>query len=568
VFPPDSNLVSVARGKRPADLILKNARIVNVLNGRIELGNVAIAGEWIAGIGNYTEARFIEDLAGRFLIPGLIDGHTHLESSMLDIGQYARVVVAHGTSAVITDLHEIANVCGLEGIQYILDCVIHLPLDLFLMAPSCIPSSDLETSGANIGTEEIQQLLQLNSCLGLGEIMNYPAVINGDPVMLEKIRLAHGKIIDGHAPGLTGKELNAYISAGIMSDHESVSLPEAEEKLKCGLRIMIREGSSEKNLEDLLALVTERTFRRCCFVVDDRSCADLMRDGGIDAVVRKAIHLGLDPVMAIQLATINTAEYFGLRSTGAIAPGYVADMVVIDDLSELGIDKVYHRGRLVAERGKPLFKPERCLTRGLENSFHMKPLKAENIILPAHGDTFPVIEIVPGQLTTRRKDEPVNVVDGHIEPDIEHDILKLVVAERHKTTGNVGRGLTRGFGLKSGALASSIAHDSHNIVAVGTSDRDILEAIQAVEKMQGGLVIVQEGRIINSLALPIAGLLSPEPAEYLAIEMERLDRSVRNLGSNLIAPFAALSFLALPVIPELRLTDRGLVDVNTFKIIG
>lgn len=562
-----SHLISVALEESPSDLLLKNARIINVFTGKVESGDVAISGERIAGIGEYSQSKQVIDLEGRFLAPGFIDGHTHLESSMLDVGEYARAVVPHGTSAIVTDLHEIANVCGLPGIRYVLDCARHSPLDLFLMAPSCVPATHLETCGAIIGVEEIRRLLKWKNCLGLGEVMNFPGVIHGDPSVLAKLLLAKGKVIDGHAPGVTGKDLNAYVSAGIMSDHESVSLKEAQEKLELGMEIMIREGSSEKNLDALLPLITDKTFKKCCFVVDDRSGADLLKDGDIDAVVRKAIRRGLDPVRAIQLATINTAEYFKLSRMGAIAPGYTANLIVIDDLHDLGIDRVFHRGRLVAQGGKPLFRPWKSMSEELTHTVNIKPISLESLKIPARGNTFPVIEVIPGQIITRSRVERIKSRDGFVTPDITKDILKLVVIERHKATGNIGRGLVTGFGLKQGALASSIAHDSHNIVAVGTNDADILAAIRTIEKTQGGLAAVSQGQVLASLALPIAGLLSQEPLETLAAKVEKLDKCAREMGSSLPAPFAALSFLALPVIPELRLTDRGLVDVIAFKLI-
>jgi adenine deaminase len=563
-----SNIIPVARGEVPADLILKNARIINVFSGEIESGDVAVAGEYIAGIGDYSLSERIIDLRGKFLAPAFIDGHTHLESSMLDVGEYARAVVPHGTSAIVTDLHEIANVCGLQGIRYVLDCARHLPLELFLMAPSCVPATHLETSGAVIGAAEIRQLLKWKNCLGLGEVMNFPGVIYRDAAVMEKLHLARGKIIDGHAPGLSGKDLSAYISAGIMSDHESVALNEAREKLELGMQIMIREGSSEKNLEALLPLVTDKTYKKCCFVVDDRSGADLLKDGDIDAVVRKAIHCGLDPIRAIQLATINTAEYFKLSRRGAVAPGYLADFIVIGDLTDLSIDNVFHRGKLVAEGGKPLFQPRQCAKEALSRTVNIKSFTIEALSMPATDRAWPVIEVVPGQIITRSRVEKVVSKNGFIIPDTIRDILKLVVVERHRATGNIGRGLVAGFGLKNGALATSIAHDSHNIVAVGTSDEDILAAIRAIEKMQGGLVAVSRGQVLAALALPVAGLLSPEPLERVAAAVERLEQCARDLGSRLPSPFAALSFLALPVIPELRLTDKGLVDVKSFKVIS
>ena len=562
-----ARLISVAKGETPADLILANARVVNTFTGEVEPGNVAICGDRIAGVGDYQQAEQVLDLASKYLAPGLINGHTHLESSMLDVGQYARAVVPRGTLAVVTDLHEIANVCGLEGIRYVLNCARRLPLDLFLMAPSCVPATHLETSGASITPADIRRMLRWRECIGLGEVMNYPGVLAGDATMLSKIEVARGKIIDGHAPGVTGKELTAYVAAGIGSDHESVALAEARDKLRQGMSVMIREGSSEKNLDALLPLVTDKTYHRCCFVVDDRSCADLLRDGDIDAVVRKAIRRGLDPVRAIQMATINTAGYFRLEGLGAVAPGYLANLIVLDDLSELETNMVFYQGRLVAQEGKPLFPSYRAGAEKLTDTVRIKPFTVEALRIAASGGSQPVIEVVPGQIITRRKVAKVKVVGGAVGADISRDILKLVVVERHRATGNIGLGLVSGFGLKRGALASSIAHDSHNIVAVGSSDEDILVAVREVERLGGGLVVAAGGKVLDSLGLPVAGLLSDKPLETVVAELEKLERLAKDLGATLPAPFATLSFLALPVIPELRLTDLGLVDVNEFKLI-
>jgi adenine deaminase len=562
------SLISVAKGESPADLILSNAAIINVFSGEIETGNVAIHGGKIAGIGDYRQAEEVIDLGGRYLAPGLINGHTHIESSMLDIDQYARVVVARGTMAVITDLHELTNVCGIDAIRYILNSARRLPLELFLMAPSCVPATHLETSGACLEADELKRILIRKNVIGLGEMMNFPGVIGGDSNVLKKINMAEGKIIDGHAPSVRGKDLAAYIAAGIYSDHESVSLEEAGEKLKRGMHIMIREGSSEKNLEALLPLVTDKTYKRCLFVVDDRSCADLLRDGDMDAIVRKAIKLGLEPVRAIQLATINTAEYFGLKRLGAIAPGYIANLIVVDNLSEFNIDMVFHRGKLVAEQGKTLFKAGTYRGRKPVTTVNVKPFDIKALKLVAKADSLPVIEIVPGQIITKKLIMKVSIKDGAVVPDTENDILKLVVVERHRASGNIGIGLVKGFGLKRGALVSSVAHDSHNIIAVGADDGDIYIGIREVEKLQGGLVVVSEGKVLASLPLPIGGLMSEQPLENVVVQLEKLKSLAAELGSSLPSPFATLSFLALPVIPELRLTDLGLVDVNQFKLIN
>jgi len=559
-------LISVARGEMPADLLLKNARIVNTFIGEIEQADVAIYGDRIAGVGDYGEAKEIIDLQGRFLAPGLINGHTHIESSMLHPARYAQAVVPRGTLAVVTDLHEIANVCGPEGIKFVTDLARKLPLDMLFMAPSCVPATHLETSGARISSKQIRKILAYPNVIGLGEMMNFPGVVSGDEEVLKKISASKGRVIDGHAPGLAGKELNAYLSAGILSDHESTTLEEGKEKLQRGMYLMIREGSSEKNLDALLPLVTDNTYKRCFFVVDDRSCSDLLREGDIDAVVRKAIDRGLEPVRAIQMATINAAEYFRLYNRGGIGPGYIANLITITDLAKLEIDMVFYQGKLVARQGKPLF-PLPPVTLELRDTVRVKPIMGKSLRIAAADETYPVIEIIPGQIVTKKTIEKMKVVDGAVMLDLERDILKLVVVERHKASGNIGLGLVKGFGLKKGALASSVAHDSHNIIAVGTNDLDILKAIEEINRLQGGLVVCANLEILASLPLPIAGLLSPEPLEVVVSQHENVEKAAASLGNLPPAPFAILSFLALPVIPELRLTDLGLVDVNEFRLI-
>ena len=562
-----SKLISVARGDAPADLLLKNAKIINTFVGVIEEGNVAIYGDRIAGIGNYAKAKETINLKGGYLAPGLINGHTHIESSMLHPAQYAQAVVTRGTSTVITDLHEITNVAGFDGIKFVMDWAQRLPLDMFFMAPSCVPATHMETSGAEITAEDIKRSLELPNVIGLGEMMNFPGVISGNKEVLKKIAAAQGKVIDGHAPVVTNKQLNAYLAAGIGSDHESTALEEGREKLRRGMHLMIREGSSEKNLDALLPLVSDKTFCRCLFVVDDRSCSDLLSEGDIDAVVRKAIKKGLDPVRAIKMATINTAEYFRLYDRGGIAPSYIANLITITNLRKLEIDMVFYKGRLVARGGSYLLPPFKASSKKLTDTIHIKPFNIEALKLIARGENFPVIEIIPGQIVTKKRIERVKAEEGVITPNLEEDILKLVVVERHKANGNIGLGLVKGFGLKRGALASSIAHDSHNIVAVGTNDHDIFTAVKEIEKLQGGLVVCVDGKILADLPLPIAGLLSPEPLESVVKKFNNVEKTALGLGNTPPAPFALLSFLALPVIPELRLTDMGLVDVLEFKLI-
>jgi adenine deaminase len=563
-------LLAVARGDAPADLLLRNARVVNVFTAEVEETNVAIAEGRIAGLGDYRDARQVMDLEGKWLAPGLIDGHYHLESTYLTVEQYARAVVPRGTLACVTDLHEVANVCGLKGVRWVMGCARRVPLDMFFMAPSCVPASspELETSGAILGPAEVRQALRWKRVLGLGEMMNFPGVIRGDPQVLAKVRAARGKVRDGHAPRVSGKALNAYLTPLIGSDHETTQREEGLEKLRRGMYLMIREGSSEKNLEDLLPLVNEHTYRRCMLVVDDRNAKDLVKEGDVDAVVRKAIALGLDPVMAITMATLVPATYFRLEGLGGIAPGYWANLLVLDDLRAFSIELVFYRGRLVARRGQPLFAVKTPDAPWMRSTVRVKPLTAADLALRWDGrETVPVIGIIPGQIVTRWLEERPLRHDGLILPDPQRDLLKVVVVERHKASGRVGVGLVKGFGLRRGALATSVAHDSHNIVVVGVDDEDILAAVREVERLQGGLVVTAGGKVVDALPLPIAGLLSPEPLEVVARKVEELEGHAADLGCRVPSPFSILSFLALPVIPELKMSDRGLVDVMQGRLL-
>jgi adenine deaminase len=575
-------LIAAARGDTPGDLLFRNGRVVNTFTGEVEETDVLVYDGRVAGLGPGYQARQTIDLRGAYLLPGLINGHTHIESSMLWVGEYARAVVPHGTSVAVSDLHEIANVAGLAGMRQAVEAAAGLPLDLRLMVASCVPATDLETSGATLGPQDIAQALTLPGAIGLGEMMNFPGVIAGHGACLDKIDAVGARPVDGHAPGLGGKALNAYLAAGPRSDHETTRLEEGREKLRRGMYLMIREGTTEKNLEELLPLVTDRTASRCLLVVDDRSCRDLQQDGDVDAVVRKAIALGLDPLRAIQLATINPATYFGLRDLGAIGVGYRAHLLVCDNLERLRIRQVYHSGQLVAEDGRPLFDAPETPMLALSHTFHVRGLSPRSFALPAAGlpagaqavrpdgrpsGRYPVIEVVPGQIVTRHSVEEVHVEDGHVAADPERDILKLAVVERHRGTGNVGVGLVRGFGLRRGALASSYAHDSHNIVVVGTNEEDMFRAAAQVASLQGGLVVATDGRVVASLPLPVAGLMSPRPIDEVVRDFDAVEEAARSLGATVPAPFAVLSFLALPVIPTLKLTDRGLVDAEKGQFV-
>lgn len=559
-------LISVARGEAPADLVIKNANMINVLTGEIDDTTVALSEEHIAGIGEDYEANDILDLEGNYLAPSFINGHCHLESSMLHPINYAKAVVPKGVSSVVSDLHEITNVAGLKGIEFYLEQIRTLPFDLFLMAPSCVPASPWSTSGAHISEEEIKKLYELPKVIGLGEMMNYVGVVNADEEVLTKIEISDGKIIDGHAPGLTEKDLNAYITAGIGSDHESTSIEEGKEKLRKGLHLMIREGSTERNLEELIPLINEHTFNRCMFVTDDKNCLDLLEEGDIDYVVRKAIKLGMDPIKAIQLATITPADYFGLSKRGVIKPGNIANLVSITDLSELQVDKVFYKGTLVAQKGTALFDSS-SVTAELRNNVNIKPITKSSLKISLketekEAIQVPVIEIVPNQIITKKIVEELPIQNKEITSQPERDILKTVVIERHKASGNIGRGFTKGFGLKNGAIASSIAHDAHNLICLGTNDTDILSCIKAIQELGGGLVACSDGEVVSKLALPIAGLLSSQSLRDVCAQFNELKTCAQQLGELPTEPFSLLSFLALPVIPEIRLTDKGIVDLT------
>jgi adenine deaminase len=559
-------LIKVARGEEKADLLLRNAQLVNVLSGEIHEADVALFGGLVVGLGAY-EAREVIDLEGDYLSPGFIDGHVHIESTMIRVPEFARAVVPHGTTTVVIDPHEIANVMGLDGIRYMLESSKYNPLSVYVMVPSCVPSTGMETAGSHLTAYDIAPLLSDEWVLGVAEMMNYPGVLEGEPDVLEKIRIARHSRIDGHAPRLSGRDLNAYVAAGISSDHECTTLEEAREKLRLGMYIMIREGSEARNLEALLPLVTPKNARQFIFVCDDLLPGDLLDRGHIDHIIRKAAAFGLDPLLAIQLATINTARYFGLNDRGAVAPGYRADLVVFDNFQDLKVKKVFRGGQLVAQDGKlmpGLFTPREV---PLRSSINVARIYPEDFRIKAEGKRAKVIGLTPQQVVTQRLVEEVKVEDGLAVADVKRDILKLAVIERHQASGNMGLGFVQGFGLKRGALASSVAHDSHNIIVVGTNDGDMLKAVVEIARMRGGLVVVADGEVLATLSLPIAGLMSDKSIEETRAELDKLEAVAQGLGCQVDNPFMAMSFLSLPVIPELKLTDKGLVDVTQFKIV-
>jgi len=537
-------LIRVARGLERADLVIKNAEVVNVLTEEIYKADIAICEGLIAGVGSYSGIEEV-DAKGLYAVPGLIDAHTHIEMSMLTLSEFARVVVPRGTTAVVADPHEIANVLGKEGIKLLLEESKHTPLRFFCMVPSCVPSSPLETSGAKIGIEDVEELLKYENVLGLAEVMNYPAVLNCDDETLSKILICD--IVDGHCPKLSGNDLNAYVAAGIESDHESIELNEAKEKLRLGMRIMIREGSAARNLKALKDLAGNRYVM---LVTDgDRDVVDLLNEGYLDYVFRRAIEEGIDEIRALQMLTINPAEYFRLN-LGLIAPGRFADIVLLKDLRRFEVSKVFVNGKI------PEFKkynyPE----------WAKKTVKAKKISprdLEIRSGKVRIIEVYDGEIVTG---EVVEYVEGI---DTSRDILKAVVVERYGK-GNIGKAYVKGFGLKRGAIAQTIAHDAHNIVSVGASDEEICKAVNRVIEIQGGIVVTDTDKFLE-LKLEIAGLMSDERAEVVADKLKRIRDKIKELGCKLKSPITTLSFIALPVIPKLKVTDLGLVDVERFEVV-
>jgi len=559
-----ADVIAAARGELVADLLLANARLVNVLSGEIHMADVAIHDGRVVGLGDYA-ARQVVDLGGRFLCPGFIDAHVHLESSMVQPAEFARAVMPRGTTTVICDPHEIANVLGLDGVRYILKASRQLYLSVYVMAPSCVPATSMETSGAELGASDIARLLRANRVLGLAEMMNYPGVLYRLSDVLAKLAAAQGLPVDGHAPGLSGKDLSAYVAAGIRSDHECTDVNEAREKLRLGMHIFIREGTTARNLEALLPLVTPANARFCHFCTDDRHPDTLLTEGHIDDLVRRAIAWGLDPVLAIQMATLNTAQYFGLGDQGAIAPGYSADLVVLDDLESVRVAQVYAGGQRVAEDG--YFLPVTSGSRQpLRPSVHVDA-SAVNFSIPAGDGPARVIGVIPGQIVTQLLRMDPAVQGGLVVADPERDLLKIAVVERHRGTGHVGLGLVKGVGLRRGAIASSVAHDSHNLVVIGADDGDMRTAIAAIAGMGGGQVAVVDGQVRAACPLPIAGLMSDLSLEEVSAQGAALTQAAHDLGCTLPDPLMTMSFMALPVIPVLKLTDLGLVDVSRFAIV-
>jgi adenine deaminase len=560
-------MITAARGDTPVDLLIANAGIVNVFSGRIIQGNIAVKDGYIVGFGDYDAAATM-DVKGRYVAPGFIDAHVHIESSMTGVTEFARAVVPCGTTTVVADPHEIANVLGTVGIDYMLRSAEDQPMDCLFTLPSCVPATDMETAGARLTAGDLESFMDHPRIVGLAEMMNYPGVIFTDAGVMAKLAMArrHHRTMDGHAPGLSGRRLLAYAAAGIASDHECTRAEEALEKLELGLRIMVREGTCARNLEALLPVINAQTWHRMMWCTDDRHPHDLLAEGHVDAVIRKAVAHGVDPLTAIRMGTINPADYFGIADAGAIAPGRKANLVIFSDLGDIHAEQVFYMGRPVAENGRMLPRVQRPAPVAVPLSMNLKPDHLD-FSIPATGRRMRVIRAIADQVVTRCEIMDVTEINGLAVADLAGDIIKLAVVERYTGQARTGRGFVTGLGLKRGAIASSVAHDSHNIIVAGVTDADMRAAVTAVVKMGGGLAAVADGKLLASLPLPVAGLMSDQPVEAVRRQMDGMLASAKDLGATLADPFMTLGFLALPVIPDLKLTDLGLVDVARFAIV-
>lgn len=555
-------IIAVAAGREKADLVLKNAKYLNVFSNEFLCGDIAVANGLIAGVGKYDGKTEI-DVSGKLVLPGFIDAHIHLESSMVTPAEFAKAVVAHGTTTVITDPHEIANVMGIDGVEYMIQASQNLPIDVHFMMPSCVPATEIDESGAELDCKDIDLYLDNKKVLGLAEMMNYVGVINGDKNVLSKIvtSQAHHKKIDGHAPELSGNDLNAYIAAGVYSDHECSTFENALEKLRKGQFIMIREGTAAHNLKALMPLLTQQYYARCMFATDDKHPSDLLYGGHIDYIVKQALKNGADPIVALKTATHHAARYFLLNNKGAIASGYLADIVVVDNLEDFNVETVFKRGKLVFDgEVKDFSAPtvDEKLAEKCFDTFHLDSVTPSSFKVDGN---LGLIGLVGGELLTRNLGTADKI-------DVENDILKIACIERHKGTNHIGVGYVKGYSLKSGAVATSVAHDSHNIITVGCNDDDIAVAVNAIRDSKGGIAVVENGKIKALLELPIAGLMSDEPLTTVNEKLENAKSSAYELGADKsIDPFMTLSFLSLPVIPSLRITTKGVFDVENWKML-
>ena len=555
-------IIAVAAGREKADLVLKNAKYLNVFSNEFLCGDIAVANGLIAGVGKYDGKTEI-DVSGKLVLPGFIDAHIHLESSMVTPAEFAKAVVAHGTTTVITDPHEITNVMGIDGVEYMIQASQNLPIDVHFMMPSCVPATEIDESGAELDCKDIDLYLDNKKVLGLAEMMNYVGVINGDKNVLSKIvtSQAHHKKIDGHAPELSGNDLNAYIAAGVYSDHECSTFENALEKLRKGQFIMIREGTAAHNLKALMPLLTQQYYSRCMFATDDKHPSDLLHGGHIDYIVKQALKNGADPIVALKTATHHAARYFLLNNKGAIASGYLADIVVVDNLEDFNVETVFKRGKLVFDgEVKDFSAPtvDEKLAEKCFDTFHLDSVTPSSFKVDGK---LGLIGLVGGELLTRNLGTADKI-------DVENDILKIACIERHKGTNHIGVGYVKGYSLKSGAVATSVAHDSHNIITVGCNDDDIAVAVNAIKDSKGGIAVVENGKIKALLELPIAGLMSDEPLTTVNEKLENAKSSAYELGADKsIDPFMTLSFLSLPVIPSLRITTKGVSDAENWKML-
>lgn len=556
------------QNKKP-ELVLKNGKIVNVFTHEIVNADIAIHDGIIVGIGSYEGDKNI-DVSDKFIAPGLIDSHVHIESSMLSPQEFSKAIVPRGTTTIISDPHEIANVCGLDGIDYMLNVTETLPLNVYVMLPSCVPATNFENSGAILKANDLEKFINHPRVLGLGEMMNYPGVINKDKDVIDKLELAYknNKIVDGHGPRISGCGLNAYILSGVNTDHECSEIDEMLEKLRLGMYILIREGSAAKDLKNLIKGINVHNYQRVMFCTDDKHPEDILKDGHIDNNVRIAIKSGVDPITAIQMATINSANCYNLRDVGAIAPGYKADIIVLDDLNNFNIQEVYKEGKLVARDNKALFSTIKIENSKVLGTVHAS-IDKEKIQININENCANIIQVQPHSLITKKIIKEVKVKNNKFEFSKDNDVLKLVVIERHKNTGNIGLGLVENFKLKNGAIATTVSHDSHNIIVIGDNDDDIINAVNKVIDMSGGIAISSNNKILDSLELNIAGLMSDREIEYVDSKFSNMiNIAYDELGVNKdIDPFLTLAFLALPVIPEIKLTDKGLFDVTKFEFI-
>ena len=548
-------------------MVLKNAEVFHVYTGEFILCDIAIADGYVAGTGSYFGIEEI-DMQGRYITPGFIDAHVHIESSMLTPYQFAKAALPCGVTTIVTDPHEIANVCGVKGIQYMLDATEQLPLNVYFMLPSCVPATDFEDSGAVLLAEDLEPFMEHPRVLGLAEVMNAPGVLQQDENVMAKLDMAGKGRIDGHAPGLTSSQLMGYAAAGITTDHECITKEQALDRLRAGIKVMLREGTAAKNMRSLLPTVNPDTAPYFMFCADDKIPAELLDSGYINYMVKTAIEEGVSVANALQIATINAARHYGIKDAGAILPGRRADLLVFDNLDEWKPRQVYKDGRLAVDNGQLLQEGRNCDSSSLEHTVNLATVTVESFRLPLKTEMANVIGLVPYQIVTNKAALSVKRVDGCAVSDVENDILKLAVLERHHATGNIGLGLVKGFGLKRGALASTVGHDSHNLIVIGTNDEDMLAAVQELQRIGGGICIAEDGQIRGVLPLPVGGLMTNEPALMVAKQQAEMIALAREMGvPEFYSPFLTLAFLSLPVIPSLKLTDRGLVDVDSFKFI-